>query len=207
MRVIPWKPLEAAQIAVAIGTAKELAAPDKGMPLNELEQRLPDSLEGLWLVGFDALDPKLRAYTGTAYLVEIAKGEPRLLAEPVVWAYHPGQLATTAAPDVDGDGRADIAWTIPGVIYECHALRRNQRFDPATKTQPVYRNTRGDGRNPSGSLVYPATGIQYHAGNKDRPSSIGCWTSPPADFERIARIIEAHSAKTFRVAFTLRGAP
>lgn len=204
MSVRPWQPIASWEILYTLGSARELAAPKKGTPLSELEQALPESMEGLWLIGFDARGPKLRAYTGTAYLVEIKGSKHWLLGEPVAWAFHPGQVTTTAAPDVDGDGRADIAWTIPGIIYECHALRRDGRFDPVTKTQPAFRNTRQDGRNPAGSLVYPATGIQYHAGLADRPSSIGCWTSPPADFERVAEIIEAHPAKTFRVAFALR---
>lgn len=161
--------------------------------------------DGLWLVGLDRPDASVRDYSGEASLYKVSGDDITLVYGPVPWASHPGQVKTNAdgTPDVDGDGQRDVAWTIPGLAYRMKSKRSSSgRFNPVTKTQHVYRDTQKAGRFIDlDYTIYEATAIQYHAGGSSKPTSVGCWTSPPREFEKMAAAIEKHANGTFWIIF------
>lgn len=170
---------------------------------------------GRYIVALDTEKARLRDFSGQAVLVVWTGSGLYFVSEKFPIATHPGQVRTTASgtPDVDRDGKRDVAWAIPGEPYELKPKRnRSGRFDPTTKTQRVYRDTKGAGTwvGLDKSKVYDATAIQLHAGTH-KPISIGCFTVPGNQWEEVAEKIEAFAdgepiALVFAHAEALEGA-
>lgn len=165
-------------------------------------------LDGLWLVGLDSEKADYRKYSGEALLILIDGERAKTLYGPFPFSSHPGQISTAAAgtPDVDGDGKRDVAWGLEGVAYTLRGKRnRGDRFDPVDKFQPVLRNMNGERTYDDvvrySPRWYPATAIQYHAGSSSKPVSIGCFTSPPSDYKAVAQRIEALNVSSWRLVF------
>lgn len=103
-----------------------------------------------------------------------------------VWAMatHPYQLDSRASPDVDGDGRGDVATILPGRYLMrrispvvMHVLRAD-----GSEGIPCLRDTHHDGRPTAPGT---ATAILLHADWRSGKSSIGCQTSREADVRAV----------------------
>ena len=86
--------------------------------------------------------------------------------------------------DVGGFGVPDPLWTAsypPPFKYVVGWLTAAEAgikpSDPQARVRP---------------RIYQATLIQFHAGNKSGPSSIGCWTSPPDVYKKASEYIQRH---------------
>ena len=164
--------------------------------------------DGLWLVCLDSEKADYRKYSGEAVLVLIDGTRSKVLLGPFPFSSHPGQISTaaTGTPDVDGDGRRDVAWALEGVVYTLRGKRnKSDRFDPVDKYQPVLRNMNGERTYDDvvrySPRWYPATAIQYHAGSSSKPISVGCFTSPPDSFKAVAQRIESLNVSSWRLVF------
>lgn len=164
--------------------------------------------DGVWLVGVDSEHADVRHYSGQCALVLVDGERTAMLTPSLPWSTHPGQVRTTASgtPDVDGDGKRDVAWALPATIYPMKGRPNSAgRFNPATDTQPVYRDVSGAGTfagvREANANVYPATAIQLHAGSSSKPVAIGCFTLPPKQFETLSSAIQRHASSGFRLCF------
>lgn len=166
------------------------------------------SLDGVWIIALDSMRAKHSDYSGVCQVVLI-DGERIMMLEPQFrFSSHPGQIRTSleGTPDVNKDGLRDVAWCIPRFVYTYSSkLSSSNRYNPTTRTQPVYRNESGKytfeeilKMNPK---RYPATHIQIHAGSSSKPVSVGCFTLPPHDFTRLVDTIAKLKVSTFRLAF------
>ena len=168
-------------------------------------------LDGLWLVGLDSESADYRKYSGEALLILIDGEQAKILYGPFPFSSHPGQVRTnaTGTPDVDKDGKRDVAWAAEGVAYPMKGKRNSgNRFDPTTKYQPVYRDTSGAGNYvgvvANSPKMWPGTAIQFHAGTSSKPVSVGCLTAPPKYFDECAKRIEALKVSSWRLVFEHR---
>ena len=138
----------------------------------------------------------VRAYTGQTSVFRAENG--RLVEQndgPLRSASHPGQFSTRASgtPDVNRDGRRDIAHIRPGVYRYRTRPNGSGRFNPVDNGE--FRNSARD-TNQNGVIDgrerdqnHAATAIQIHVGNSTRPSSVGCQTLPPSDYREFQQAI------------------
>ncbi len=127
-------------------------------------------------------------------------------------ATYPGQNSSTASPDVTGDGRGDVGMIRPGnytVVpngQHAGAASYHVRTLGGSGSIPGWRDTNQNGvftdaeRRASEARGDALTGVLFHQGNADRPSSIGCQTMSPAEFRRF---IEAVGGPRASFSFTL----
>ena len=168
------------------------------------------SKDGVWVVGVDSERGNYRKYSGKCAAFRVAGGEISKLSGWFDFSSHPGQIRTEASgtPDVNTDGKRDVAWALEGVIYSFKGRRSSSgRFDPTTAQQPVLRNIEGQETYydvfQAHPKVYPATAIQLHAGTSHKPGSVGCFTLPPGPYANLAEVIEAQRVPGFRLVFEL----
>jgi peptidoglycan hydrolase-like protein with peptidoglycan-binding domain len=151
----------------------------------------------------------LRRYTGEAVVFKATGG--RLVEKnakgPFRAAAHPGQLVTKAAPDVNGDGKSDIAHLRSGVYEYQGKVNGSNRYDPVSDmAMKVARDLNQDG------VIDPkeaqrddyGLGIQIHSGNAGGPSSIGCQTFEPNDYIDLKKVVHAAKAETFTYVLVRR---
>ncbi|HAA57454.1 MAG TPA: hypothetical protein DCE42_22000 [Myxococcales bacterium] len=132
----------------------------------------------------------LRSYTGQTAVFRAENGRLVEQQAPLRSAAHPGQMSSGLSPDVTGDGRGDVAH-LPSGVYE-YGTQTNYRgrFNPTGDFQG-YRDQNQDGTI-SGSEKdrrHRITAIQIHAGSSSRPSSIGCQTMPPSDYNQFSSAV------------------
>jgi peptidoglycan hydrolase-like protein with peptidoglycan-binding domain len=146
----------------------------------------------------------LRSYSGQTAVFKAQGGRLSEVEGPMRSASHPGQLRTSQSPDVNGDGRSDIA-TLRSGVYEYNTRTNGRgRLNPKSNhDMQVARDLDGDGtisaREDSlaaQNRMY-ATGLQWHAGNSNRPSSIGCQTMAPNDFNRFTNAVQSSGDNSF----------
>lgn len=143
-------------------------------------------------------------YTGQVCVFRVEDG--RLVEQtdsPLESASHPGQERTdsTQTPDVGGDSDRDIAHIRPGV-YHYRSRPRDvtldsgavqERYDPLSDDEfSVARDTNQDGviSGDEAQGQYSVDAIQIHPGGSSGPTSIGCQTMPPDDYETFQNILE-----------------
>lgn len=166
--------------------------------------------DGLYLLIKDRMPPEeysrtyLRSFTGVGILVLLEKGVIQIIGSPFLASSHPGQKSTNASgtPDVNRDGKRDIAWLMPSVVYRFKGRRTgsNKRFNPVDYITPVNRDYQTQGWIDSSERkrVFSATATQYHDdGGTGVPISVGCLTSPLKDYNRVAGWIEELKQKEF----------
>ena len=137
-----------------------------------------------------------RSYSGETSVFRAENGRlVEVSGDPMRSASHPGQFRSSASPDVNGDGRGDVAHIRPGV-YDYNTRtggKGGNRYNPVDDGQfrNSARDTNGDGVIDGGEADrrYSASAIQIHMGNSNSPSSIGCQTMPPADYSRFQRAL------------------
>ena len=127
----------------------------------------------------------VRAYTGQTAVFKAVNGKLVEQQGPLRSAAHPGQKSSGLSPDVTGDGRGDVA-NLPAGVYK-YGTQTNYRgrFNPTSNFQG-YRDQNQDGTI-SGSekdRKHTISAIQIHAGSSSKPSSIGCQTLPPSDYNK-----------------------
>ena len=100
-------------------------------------------------------------------------------------ATHPYQLDSRASPDVDGDGRGDVATIVPGrylmrrlSAVVMHVLRRD-----GSEGIPCMRDTAHDGHP---RTLGTAQAILLHGDWRSGKSSIGCQTAEEANVRAVA---------------------
>jgi peptidoglycan hydrolase-like protein with peptidoglycan-binding domain len=146
----------------------------------------------------------LRSYSGETAVFKAQGGRLSEIAGPMKSASHPGQLRTSQSPDVNGDGRSDIA-TLRSGVYEYNTRTNGKgRLNPRSNhDMKVARDIDGDGvisgreDAVAGQHGMYATGLQWHAGNSNRPSSIGCQTMAPGDFNRFRGAVQSSGDNSF----------
>ena len=111
-------------------------------------------------------------------------------------ATHPGQNSSRASPDVTGDGVGDVGTIRPG-NYRV-VPNGNHAGAPSFHVQtlggsgniPGWRDTNHDGRFSDAERAAAErrgdtlSGVLFHQGNTNTPSSIGCQTMSPAEYQR-----------------------
>lgn len=152
----------------------------------------------------------VRSYTGETSVFRVQDGQLREVTGPLDSASHPGQFATRASgtPDVNRDGRADVAHIRPGVYRYNTGTNGRGRFNPITNAE--FRNSARD-TNQDGTIdgsetnrEHAATAIQIHVGRADGPSSVGCQTLPPNDYNRFRQgIREANTGRGNEFTYVL----
>ncbi len=137
-----------------------------------------------------------RSYSGETSVFRAENGRlVEVSGDPMRSASHPGQFRSSASPDVNGDGRGDVAHIRPGVYDYSTRMGGSggNRFNPIDDGQfrNSARDTNGDGviDGAETDRRYSASAIQIHMGNSNSPSSIGCQTMPPADYGRFQSAI------------------
>ncbi|MCB9638266.1 MAG: peptidoglycan-binding protein [Myxococcales bacterium] len=139
-----------------------------------------------------------RSYSGETAVFRAENGHlVEVSGDPMRSASHPGQFRSTASPDVNGDGRGDVAHIRTGVYDYSTRLggKGGNRYNPIDDGQ--FRNSARDVNGNGvidGSEVdrnYSASAIQIHMGNSNSPSSIGCQTMPPNDYSRFQQAIRS----------------
>lgn len=143
----------------------------------------------------------LRSYTGQMTVFRGEAGNLVEQQEPLRSASHPGQFSTknSGSTDVDGDGNGDISYIRSGVYHYSTKPTAAGRFSPTRTAEfsNVARDVSQDGVIDGEELTrsHQASGIQLHAGGDSAPSSAGCQTLPPIEFERFREaILDANSA-------------
>jgi len=116
-------------------------------------------------------------------------------------ATHPGQNSSTASPDVTGDGRGDVGMIRPGNYQvvpngpHAGAASFHVRTLGGSGNVPGWRDTNHDGRfsesEQAGSESRRDTlsGVLFHQGGSNAPSSIGCQTMSPAEYQRFLNAV------------------
>lgn len=111
-------------------------------------------------------------------------------------ATHPGQNSSRASPDVTGDGAGDVGMIRPGNYRvvpngeHAGAPSFHVRTLDGSGNLPGWRDTNHDGqfsdreRAGSESRRDTLSGVLFHQGNANTPSSIGCQTMSPAEYRR-----------------------
>lgn len=135
----------------------------------------------------------LRSYSGQTSVFEYKNGRLQEVNDRVYRsASHTGQFNSSLSPDVNRDGRGDIAHIRPGVYNYTTRMHRSggkRRLNPLdngefrNSTRDLNHNGTIDGRERD--LNYSATAIQIHEGLNSGPSSIGCQTLHPSDFTKL----------------------
>nr|ADD95911.1 hypothetical protein [uncultured organism MedDCM-OCT-S01-C81] len=145
----------------------------------------------------------LRRYTGQTAVFRFKNGSLQEIEGPLRSAAHPGQKRAQGFTDVNGDGRDDIAHLRSGV-YTYHAKSFGGRFNPINDhSMKVARDLNQDGTidalegRKARREGHYATGLQWHAGTSTRPSSVGCQTMPPQQYQRFRLAIESGKQSTF----------
>lgn len=202
---------------LALDVARDLRA-FKEKPGNGFDLQPRFINEGIYLLAFDDRWPVRydrewhRTYTGEAALFlfeETKSGAMNAISvgEPIPWSTHPGQRSTRnrGTPDVNNDGRKDIAYAVDRVAYEYRIVPNSRnRYNTTAHRVPVHR----DAYAPFGALndddldLYPGTAVQLHAGKDGYPTSIGCSTAPPADYDRLCEWLDNLRKQTGDRTFT-----
>lgn len=163
---------------------------------------------GLYLLVIDEQPPAvasrewLRSYTGSAQLFNY-DGRWTPIGPVLKAKAHPAQQTSSASPDIDGDGKGDVYWSAPDLVYEYEARPRGSlgRMNPVGRYTPGYRDVGGQkGTLDSGDRdrLYWGSDVQVHIG----PTSIGCWTLPAEDHAVLVRLLRQHGAQRFYGAVT-----
>ncbi|MFO0726543.1 MAG: peptidoglycan-binding domain-containing protein [Myxococcota bacterium] len=138
--------------------------------------------------------------------------QPNGKAYEFTGATHPGQLASSLPPDVNGDGRRDIGMINAGNYYAAPNGPHNGAASYVVTTNgrngniPGVRDTNGDGAYSADERAASARRgdtigeILFHQGYSDHPKSIGCQTLAPADY---ARFMDALGGTRARFNYTL----
>lgn len=112
-------------------------------------------------------------------------------------ATHPGQSSSRASPDVNRDGAGDVGTIRPGTYLARpngpHANNSSWHVVNLNGAEGIagWRDTNHDGvysdgeRAASEARGDTLTGVLFHQGNASAPSSIGCQTLSPAEFNRL----------------------
>jgi len=137
----------------------------------------------------------LRSYSGQTCVYKCIDGKMKEVGGPFKSASHPGQRSTSGFTDVNADGKSDIAHLRSGV-YEYKNRSYKGRYNPTNNHQmKVARDLNQDGAISASEDAraqqhdYYATGLQWHKGGSSRPSSVGCQTMPPGDFDAFQNAI------------------
>lgn len=116
-------------------------------------------------------------------------------------ATYPGQTRSTMSPDVTGDGVGDVGMIRPGnyqvVPNGPHAGAESfhVRTLGGSGNLPGWRDTNHDGAYSEAEQAASQrrgdslSGVLFHQGNSNAPSSIGCQTMSPAEFRRFVDTI------------------
>lgn len=152
----------------------------------------------------------LRSFTGYGVLVEYKDGVSKPLTPPFPVSSHPGQATTRASgtPDVNLDGKADIAWIRQNLVYDFQTKRSGSRmrFNPKNYISPTHRDIldKGTLSENEREKLYDATAIQYHSDEgAGKPISVGCITSPLWAYDNVASpVIEGSGVRTMRLIMT-----
>jgi hypothetical protein len=124
-------------------------------------------------------------------------------------ATHPGQTRSSMSPDVNGDGVGDVGTIRPGnyVAKPNGPHGGNSSFWVNTVggsgSLPGYRDTNHDGfyssseKSASERRNDKLTGVLFHQGNANAPSSVGCQTMSPSTFSAFLKTVGGGKA-TFR---------
>ncbi len=146
----------------------------------------------------------LRDYTGQTAVYRAVGGRLTEVEGPMQSASHPGQFSTNGFTDVNGDGKSDIAHLRSGVYDYRSRPNGSGRFNPTNnRDMSVARDLNQDGTiSDSENQIaqrdgHYATGLQWHAGGRTRPSSVGCQTMPPEDFNRFKAAIGEGDGDSF----------
>ncbi|HAA57217.1 MAG TPA: hypothetical protein DCE42_20795 [Myxococcales bacterium] len=146
----------------------------------------------------------LRKYTGQTAVFKYQNGRLVEQLEPQRSASHPGQKSSGLSPDVTGDGRGDVAH-LPAGIYNYYTRPNYRgRFNPTNDFQG-YRDKNQDGTI-SGSekdRKHTITAIQIHKGNSSSPSSIGCQTMPPTDYNKFSSAVRRAASGQSKFTYLL----
>ncbi len=133
----------------------------------------------------------IRSY-GDTFVVLWTDDSGRRFAEAFQGSTTPGQASTNfnGTPDVDRDGTKDIAHLRPGT-YDYYARQfKGKSAYGNNDALPVVRDTSHDGRISDAERAAAAQrddrarGILFHRGGASRPSSVGCQTMSPYEFDR-----------------------
>jgi peptidoglycan hydrolase-like protein with peptidoglycan-binding domain len=143
-------------------------------------------------------------YTGQTAVYKCVDGRLVETAAPMRSASHPGQRKTTAGTDIDRNGTDDISHLRSGSYEYRKRPNGSGRFNPTdNRNMTVARDTNQDGvisdAENQASLQRGdyATGLQIHAGKSYKPSSIGCQTMPPKDYDRFSSAVRDGDGSTF----------
>lgn len=116
-------------------------------------------------------------------------------------ATYPGQSRSSASPDVTRDGVGDVGMIRPGnytVVpngQHAGAASFHVRTLGGSGNVPGWRDTNHDGtysdaeRGASQNRGDTLSGVLFHQGNRNAPSSIGCQTMSPAEYARFVNAI------------------
>lgn len=111
-------------------------------------------------------------------------------------ATYPGQSRSSASPDVTGDGVGDVGMIRPGNYSvvpngpHAGAASFHVRTLGGSGAIPGWRDSNHDGRYSDGERGASErrgdrlTGVLFHQGNSNAPSSIGCQTMSPSEYRR-----------------------
>ncbi len=111
-------------------------------------------------------------------------------------ATHPGQNSSRASPDVTGDGAGDVGTIRPGNYSvvpngnHAGAPSFHVRTLGGNGNIPGWRDTNHDGRFTDAERAASErrgdtlSGVLFHQGNTNSPSSIGCQTMSPTEYRR-----------------------
>jgi peptidoglycan hydrolase-like protein with peptidoglycan-binding domain len=143
-------------------------------------------------------------YTGQTAVYKCVDGRLVESAAPMRSASHPGQRKTTSGTDIDRNGTDDISHLRSGAYEYRKRPNGSGRFNPTSnRNMTVARDTNQDGvisdAENQASLRRGdyATGLQIHSGKSYKPSSIGCQTMPPKDYDRFSRAVRDGDGSTF----------
>lgn len=116
-------------------------------------------------------------------------------------ATYPGQSRSSQSPDVTRDGVGDVGMIRPGnytVVpngQHAGAASFHVRTLSGNGNVPGWRDTSHDGtysgaeQGASQSRGDTLSGVLFHQGNRNAPSSIGCQTMSPAEFQRFINAV------------------
>jgi hypothetical protein len=150
----------------------------------------------------------LVSYSGQTVVFQARDGGLVEVGGPLRSASHAGQFSARDGTftDVNADNAPDIAQIHTGVYrYETRTRSDRLNLDDFGSVN-AGRDINHDGVI-SGARErrrYRASAIQIHAGDPDRPVSVGCQTLPPDDFRTLTGLVRSNGQSTFTYVLVRR---